>query len=257
MRQVSPTEAIREAKVVADQGGRSGLAAEHLGLDDDDPQAFGRRIDRSGKPGGARTDHRNVNRGWRGSGCIHPQRPDDFERGGLYEDLSVVQDRNRQRAGRPSVFEKRSALRRVGFVEAVRNPAALEVITELVAGLRPAISDYSDDLESRSVLSGPLAQEFLDSEVESLVRLGPWSGHDPVDFAPGGSARILIGQCRAGPARATLAHEEGPLRVRVRGLSLRQQFDALAVRQPPVDKQDRQVTPIVAEALQPLECQGR
>jgi hypothetical protein len=37
------------------------LAAEYLGLDDDNLQAFGRGVDRSREPGGSRIDHRNVN----------------------------------------------------------------------------------------------------------------------------------------------------------------------------------------------------
>ena len=91
-----------------------------------------------------------------GSGCVHSQRFDDFDRGGLHENPSVVEDRDRQGTGRASVLEKCSTFRRVGLVETIRNRAALKVIAERMGDLRPAIPNYSDDLESRSVLSGPL-----------------------------------------------------------------------------------------------------
>ena len=100
-------------------------------------------------------------------------------------------------------------------------------------------------------------EKLLDGEVELLVRFGRGSGHDPVDFAQSGCSRKLIGQRWIGPGRATSAHAKGPHGLRVGGLSLRQQFDALAVGQVPVDKHDRQLTANVAKAPQPLECRGR
>jgi len=87
------------------------LAAIYLGLDDDNPQAFGRCIDRSRKPGRSRTDHRHVNGGWHGSGGVHPQRFHDFEGSGLYENLSVVEDGDRQRADRAGLLEQCSTFR--------------------------------------------------------------------------------------------------------------------------------------------------
>jgi len=66
------------------------------------------------------------------------------------------------------------------------------MITEHMGGLRPTIPNYSDDLESRSVPSGPLVKKLLDGEVELLVRLAAGSDHDPVDFAQGDCSRILI-----------------------------------------------------------------
>jgi hypothetical protein len=67
------------------------------------------------------------------------------------------------------------------------------MIPEPVAGLRPTISDDSNDLESRSVLSGPLEQKLLHSEVELLVgrRRRPWD--DPMDFSQRGCSRVLVG----------------------------------------------------------------
>ena len=87
------------------------MASEYLGLDHYNLQAFGRCVDRSRKPGGSRSDDSDVNRGGHRFGCVHSQRFDEFDRGGLHEDPSVVEDCDRQGTGRASVLKQSSTFR--------------------------------------------------------------------------------------------------------------------------------------------------
>jgi hypothetical protein len=91
--------------------------------------------------------------------------------GGVGQDVSVVADENRERAGGvPGLGQQRPTPRGVCGVEGEREPSALKQVTDLVGARRPPPVDQSDHSRLTGMLALPTGEKFGHEVMKVLVR---------------------------------------------------------------------------------------
>ena len=237
LRQPGAADALGEPGEVADHRTGSRLAADGLPFHDHRPQAFGGRVDRGGKAGRARADHRHIEGLPGRDGCHEAEGVGDLQVRGVDQCWPLrpepEHDNRQVRRLQAELVQHLPGALGGGVIKAGRYPVAGKKVTQLLRPLGPSLSDHPHGLEAAAALAPPLPEELRNRAVELLGRGVHRTRHPVIDLAHG--ERVEDGPHRS---PITPANDGHPKCRRVDQADRGQHLDAIRVlRADPADDQ--------------------